>query len=181
MIRTGIVSLLFILTVGADCIGQDTLRPIAGTLDEITIEIQKRNSLAIIPVMINGKIRVNLILDPYCQSVILFGKRYARLLEKSKLALHGKSAKVRVGTRGPALSLSNYVSVGPVLGENLPILVVPNSDALNFFTSVHGVIGTEFFRNYDIEINRRLETMTIKRSQGEAFTQKIVQRPYPFQ
>jgi hypothetical protein len=163
------------------CRGQDAKQSVKDSVNEMTIEIQKRNSLAIIPVIINGKIKVNLILDPYCQSVILFGKRYQRLLEKSKAPRARRPLAIRLRRHDEALSVSNSISIGPVMGENVPILVVRNADAMNFFMSVNGVIGTEFFRHFEVNINRRMETMTIRKSRGQNLGQNFVQNQYPFQ
>jgi|GEM_PF-6529714 len=179
-ITRGVLLILILSAFFSECLAQAIESPQKDNTVETTIEIQKRNSLAIIPVVINNSLRVNLILDPYCQSVILFGKRYQRLLEKSKRPKDDHSRKFRKN-QGTVLSISNSVSIGPVMGENVPILVVPNADAMNFFSSVNGVIGTDFFKHFEIIINKRNETMTIKRSPGTDIGQIFVQNQYPFQ
>jgi hypothetical protein len=124
--------------------------------DTNTVEFRTRNSLVIVPVKINDTLRVMLAIDPHCTSIVLFGKKYERLLAASSpvsTLLPGKHSD------GP-VSLHNKIAVGPVVGENVPILVVPNSNPLNFFTSVHGVMGSHFFSMYDLHIDHKKQTLT---------------------
>jgi hypothetical protein len=128
-------------------------KPIA---DKNTIEFRTRNSLIIVPVEINDTLHVMLAIDPHCSSVVLFGKKYERLLEGSRPVSTQFPAKYEEGP----VSVHNKISVGPVVGENVPILVVPNTNPLNFFTSVHGVIGSHFFATYDFQIDHKKQTLT---------------------
>jgi hypothetical protein len=130
------------------------------SLNEITVAYRMRNNYYIIPVMINDTISVNLLLDPHCKAVILFGKRYKKLLEvkrKNHIKIAGKHG-------GAALqSLHNKISVGPAMGENLPIVILSNKNPFNFFTSVNGVMGYDLLADCEIIVDKKTETMIIRR------------------
>jgi hypothetical protein len=156
-----IIAFLFCINVHAFK-GLAQTRDTPDSLEQVTIDFVKRNSLVIVPVIINERVKVNLILDPYCQTVILFGKRYKKLVEKSKVKIRNRF--LWRGKDIEPISFDNSISIGPVVGENVPILVVPNSNPINFFTSVNGVIGTHFFGEFDLIIHKRTQTITIKRA-----------------
>jgi hypothetical protein len=156
-----IIAFLFCINVHAFK-GLAQTRDTPDSLEQVTIDFVKRNSLVIVPVIINERVKVNLILDPYCQTVILFGKRYKKLVEKSKVKIRNRF--LWRGKDIEPISFDNSISIGPVVGENVPILVVPNSNPINFFTSVNGVIGTHFFAEFDLIIHKRTQTITIKRA-----------------
>jgi hypothetical protein len=118
------------------------------TLPEGTIEYRTRNSLMIVPVKINDTLRVMLAIDPQCKNVVLFGKRYRRFFESSEK------------TQG--VMANNKIEIGALVGQNVPILIVPNTNPLNFFTCVNGVIGAHYFTGYELQINYRKQTLTIK-------------------
>src|SRR5687768_10840525 len=51
------------------------------SVEEITLQYRTRNGLIILPVKINDTLKVNLVIDAQCKSVVLFGNRYYKLLE----------------------------------------------------------------------------------------------------
>jgi hypothetical protein len=130
--------------------GADAERP-------MSVEFRSRNSLIIVHALINDTLRVNLALDPHCRSVILFGKKYSRLLEASLAIGRLHSFKDEAG---PPVFPHNKLSIGPVVGENVPIVVLPNANPMNFFASVNGVMGTEFFAGFGISIDAKKEIIT---------------------
>jgi hypothetical protein len=136
------------------------------TINEVTVPFRTRNNLLIVPFMINDTIKVNLILDPRCKTIILFGKRYKRWLRDKRRVSPENTLASESTPDGhpPHVSLHNKISIGPATGEDLPIVVVPNSSFFNFFTSVHGVIGADFLADYDVSVNHRAETITIRNS-----------------
>lgn len=151
----GVVFLMGILGWTCTCFGQEEA---SDSAREATVDFLKRRSLVVIPVVINDRVRVNLALDPHCQTVVLFGRWYERLLEGKK----GRAE--RNGAERPPLSLFNTISVGPVVEYNVPIVVIPNNNPVNFFTSVNGIIGTRFFNDFDLVMDRRKQTITIRAS-----------------
>src|ERR1044071_5938490 len=52
--------------------------------NEITVSYRMRNNMLVIPFMINDSVKANLLLDPHCKTLILFGRRYARKLHNGK-------------------------------------------------------------------------------------------------
>ena len=97
--------------------------------------------------------RVMLAIDPHCSSVVLFGKKYERLVNAS-LGISQKDAS------SEGVIPHNKISIGPVVGKDVAILVVPNTNPLNFFTSVHGVIGSHYFDNYNFRIDHKKQELT---------------------
>jgi hypothetical protein len=139
--------------------------------NEITVPYRTRNNYYVIPVLINDSLSVNLLLDPHCKSVILFGKRYQKLLERKRKNVERLNTS---GTkRTPLKSLNNKISIGPALGENISIVVLPNSNPFNFFTSVNGVMGYDILSDCEIIINKKEETMTIRINNQKNFTASV--------
>lgn len=128
---------------------------------EVSLQYRTRNHLVIIPVKINDTLKVNLILDAQCKSVILFGKRYHKLLEATRQKSGLQENKLS-DSKIEYISLNNKISVGGMLNENMPIVVMPNINALNFFTSVNGVIGYDFLSRFDVSIDRKTSTITFR-------------------
>jgi hypothetical protein len=132
-------------------------------VEESTIEFRTRNSLIIVPVVINDTMRVMLAVDPHCSSLVLFGKKYERMVRAS-LGIHSDDSP------SEGVIANNKISIGPVIGRNVPILVVANTNPLNFFTSVHGVIGSHYFDGYNLRIDHKKQELTftpaIDKTQG---------------
>lgn len=120
-----------------------------------TFEFRTRNDLIIVPVTINERLRVDLALDPHCKTMILFGTRYKKILNGKKKTSAEKGSD-------QYFSFHNYVRLGPASEENVTIVVIPNKDAVNFFTGVHGVIGTEMLSSYQVSVDRKKMLMTVK-------------------
>src|SRR4051812_38731006 len=87
------------------------------SVSEMTLHYRCVKNLIVLPVAINDSILVNLILDTGCRNLVLFGKRFQRLLKLNS----GKQIQFSgLGTGKPVhgfLSLSNSVSIHQVLGE----------------------------------------------------------------
>ena len=101
-------------------------------------------------------------MDTGCRNLVLFGRRFQKLFQ------HNPDKQVQfsgLGSRGPVrgfLSLNNKVSINLVLGERIPIIVVPNKGILSQYTEVHGVIGYEIFLKFEIELNPQARTITFR-------------------
>jgi hypothetical protein len=144
--------------------------PIAGfylpdSISEMTMKYRVVRQLIVLPFVINDSIRVNLVLDTGCRNLVLFGKQFQNMLafvNNKKVQFSG------LGSGGPVygnLSLSNKVSIQEVLGEKIPIVVVPDRNVLESFKNVHGVIGYDLFQKFEIELNPRLQTITFRPAQ----------------
>jgi hypothetical protein len=132
------------------------------SVNEMTLRYRTVRNLIVLPVVLNDSIAVNLILDTGCRNLILFGKRFQKLLKINP----GREVQFSgLGSGEPvrgALSLGNKVSIHQVLGERIAVVVVPNKNVLGMYTNVHGVIGYEIFYKFEIELNPRAGTITFR-------------------
>ena len=143
------------------------MRPSAGfslpdSVHEMTLKYRTVRGLIVLPVTINDSIHVNLILDTGCRNLILFGKKFkdlftmnsAKPVEFSGLG----SGRPVTGT----LSLGNKVSISDVLGKQIPVVVVSNSNLFAGYSGVHGVVGYDIFLKFEIELNASDRTITFR-------------------
>ena len=160
-----------ILIVGFISQAVKAQRAEADSTNEITVSYRTRNNLLVIPFTINESLKVNLLLDPRCKTVILFGKRYRKILRgKYRKNIEFKTPDEVNNISGP-VSYDNKISLGPARAENIQIVVVPNTNIFNFFTSVNGVIGSDFLSDYELVIHEQTQTVTIRPLQNKlAFT-----------
>ena len=135
---------------------------IPDTLQEITMRYRTVRGLIVLPMIINDSIHVNLILDTGCRTLVLFGNRFQKLLktEPNKMVQfsgygNGKSVFGRV-------SLYNKISMGGMLGENIPIVIAPNKNMFQNFGNVHGIIGYDILTKFEVEINPGNETIIFR-------------------
>lgn len=132
------------------------------SVKEMTLRYRSVKNLIVLPVVINDSVTVNLILDTGCRNLILFGKRFKKLFD---LTLHREVQFSGLGSGGPVhgyLSISNKVSIHQVLGEKIPIVVVPDKNVMSLYNNIHGVIGYEIFFKFEIELNPQTETITFR-------------------
>lgn len=135
------------------------------SVNEMTINYRSVKGLIVLPVMINDSIVVNLILDTGCRNIVLFGKKFQKLIK------HFPEQRVQfsgLGNGKPVhgfLSLSNKVSINEVLGENIPVVIVPNKNLFSQYVNVHGVIGYDIFLKFEIELNPAKQTITFRPAQ----------------
>jgi hypothetical protein len=122
-------------------------------IQEATFNYSTYNNLIVLPVTINGSIKVNLILDTGCRNLLLFGKKFEKLFET--LPNHPVTFS-GLGERPPLtgkLSLDNEVAIHSLLGKKIPIVILPNK---NFFMSrpnIDGIIGYDIFIRFEVELN----------------------------
>jgi hypothetical protein len=131
-------------------------------LTEMTLKYRTIRNLIVLPVMLNDSIQVNLILDTGCRNLVLFGKRFRKLL---KLNSEKQIQFSGLGTGQPvqgSLSLYNKVSIHEILGEKIPIIIVPEKNLFGAYHDVHGVIGYDIFVKFEIEINSKTQTITFR-------------------
>jgi hypothetical protein len=132
------------------------------SVEVMTLRYKAVKGLIVLPVIINDSIRLNLILDTGCRNLVLFGKRFQKLL---KLNPSRQIQFSGLGSGKPVhgfLSLSNKISIEQVLGESIPVVVVPERNVLGVYDNVHGVIGYDIFLKFEIELNTRAQTITFR-------------------
>jgi hypothetical protein len=131
-------------------------------VSEVTIQFQRKNNLIVLPVVINDSIKVNLILDTGCRNLVLFGKKFQKLLKTEpdkNITFSGLGkGKAIVGK----LSLNNKVSISTVIGELIPVVLIPQPNLFVEFPNIHGVIGYDIFVKFEIEINPRKQLISFR-------------------
>ena len=132
------------------------------SVQEMVLKYHTIRNLIVLPVTINDSVRVNLILDTGCRNLILFGKKFRKLLtinsaKPIRFAGMGSGAPIT-----GMLSLNNKVSVDDVLGKQIPIVVVDHRSIFSKYRNIHGVIGYDIFLKFEIELNARAKTITFR-------------------
>lgn len=141
---------------------------IPDSVQEITMHYKTVRNLIVLPMIINDSIHVNLILDTGCRTLVLFGNRFQKLLktEQNKVVQfsgygNGKPVFGKV-------SLYNQVSMGAILGVNIPLVIAPNKNMFQNFSNVHGIIGYDILTKFEIEIHPGNETITFRSAPNSA-------------
>jgi hypothetical protein len=140
------------------------------SVTEMRLNYRTVDNLIVLPVVINDSVSVNLILDTGCRNLVLFGKRFERFFSihyDRKIYFSG------LGNGKPAsgaLSLFNKVSISQVLGEQIPVVVVPDRNLFSRYKDVDGVIGYEIFLKFEIEINPVLKIITFRPAMRSAIS-----------
>jgi hypothetical protein len=132
------------------------------SLTELTIRYKTIRNLILLPVVINDSIKVNLVLDTGCRNLVLFGKKFQNLFNLDK---NRKVMFSGLGSGDPIfgfLSLSNRVTISQVIGERIPVVVVPSKNVWSQYSEVHGVIGYDILVKFEIELNPRKQTITFR-------------------
>lgn len=134
------------------------------SLQEMTLKFKSYDNLIILPVLLNDSNEVNLILDTGCRNLVLFGKKFEKILkvQREKPVIFsglGNGAPVK-----GHLSINNSVSIESVIGKLVPIVVVPEKNLFSQYPNVHGVIGYDIFFKFEIEINSRANTITFRKA-----------------
>lgn len=121
---------------------------------EMTLHYRSMKNLIILPVLINN-LPVNLILDTGCRNLVLFGKKFEKLL---KITPSHTVKFSGLGSGKPvygSLSLGNKITIQQVLGENIPVVVVGERNVFRPYGNIDGVIGFDIFFKFEIEINSK--------------------------
>lgn len=132
------------------------------SLLQVTLTYRNINNLILLPVVINDSIHLNLILDTGCRNLVLFGRRFQKLFNAEpgkKIQFSGLgSGRAITGS----LALNNRVTIGAVLGEHIPVVVIPNRNLFGSYPNIDGVIGYEVFTRFEIELNPVLQKITFR-------------------
>jgi hypothetical protein len=132
------------------------------SISEFTLKYRTEDNLIILPVVVNDSILVNLILDTGCRNIILFGKRFASMFSYQ----NGRTVQFSGMGSGKAvqgmLSLNNTISIGSVLGQMLPVIVVPDKNVMRNYSQVHGIIGYDIFSRFEIQLEPLKQLITFR-------------------
>jgi hypothetical protein len=135
---------------------------IPDTVHQITVRYKNIRNLIILPMVLNDSIRVNLILDTGCRTMVLFGNRFNKFLKTEPNRVVQFSG---YGDGNPVLgkvSLYNKISMQQMHGENIPLVIVPNKNMFQNLSNVHGIIGYDILTKFEIEINPGNQTITFR-------------------
>jgi hypothetical protein len=131
-------------------------------VSEVSLKFQSILNLVVLPVIINDSIQVNLILDTGCRNMVLFGRRFQKLFQtepNQKVQFSG------LGDGNPVhgkLSLNNKVSIQAVIGEKIPVVIVPEKNLFSSYANIHGVIGYDIFIKFEIELDPIQQVITFR-------------------
>lgn len=135
------------------------------SIKEMTLRYRSVHNLIVLPVTINDSITVNLILDTGCRNLVLFGKKFKKLMRLTD----GRPVQFSgLGSGKPVVgnvSLGNKISIYQVLGERIPVVVVSSKNILSSYNDVDGVIGFELFLKFEIELNPVERTIKFRPAQ----------------
>lgn len=135
------------------------------SIKEMTLRYRSVHNLIVLPVTINDSVTVNLILDTGCRNLVLFGKKFRKLLHidsNRPVQFSGLgSGKPVIGN----ISLNNKIAIYQVLGKRIPVVVVPSKNILSSYNDVDGVIGFELFLKFEIELNPIDQTIKFRPAQ----------------
>lgn len=135
------------------------------SLREISVSFRTFQGLVILPVVINDTVHVNLVLDTGCRNLVLFGER----LQKKVQVAPDKTVNFSgLGEGKPLkgrLSINNKVSICSILGESIPIIVVPDRNLFKSRDHIDGIIGYDIFIKFEIELQPLLKTITFRSAQ----------------
>ncbi len=132
------------------------------SIKEMTLRYRSVENLIVLPVLINDRVVVNLILDTGCRNLVLFGKKFKSLLdlEKNKTIQFSGLGNGKPVVGG--ISLHNKISIHQVLGERIPVVVVPSRNVLVPYRDIDGVIGYDIFFKFEIQLNPAEKTITFR-------------------
>ncbi len=129
---------------------------------EVTINYKTFKNLILLPVTINDTVNVNLILDTGSRNLLLFGKRFEKIF---RIEPERRIKFAGLGNGGPLsgkLALDNTVSIHALLGEKIPVVIVPRNSLFAGRPDVHGIIGYDIFIKFETEIDASNKLITFR-------------------
>ncbi|MDM1547627.1 aspartyl protease family protein [Empedobacter falsenii] len=140
---------------------------LAENVNKETISFQFIKNLVVVPITFNGH-QMNFIVDSGLKEIILFSQ-YDKTINKNNLRqinLKGLG-KDNADTKG-FFSSNNQIEIGKNYSSNNMDIIVIQDENFNLFSrlgiEVHGIIGSEFFKNYPIQIDYAKRKITIYKS-----------------
>lgn len=123
------------------------------SLEEFKMIYRTMDNLILLPFRVNDTLDVNLVLDTSCRTLILFGNHFGKFLP----SVPGKTVEFSgMGTGKPArgcVSLGNNLRMGPVTGENIPIVIVTQKTPFKSHMRIDGLIGYDIFTRFEVEVH----------------------------
>jgi len=146
--------LLFLIVFSKDVFA----RPRAGfylpdSVQEVSITFGRYKDLIILPVVINDTVQVNLVLDTGCRNLVLFGSRFRKYFATESQRSVQFSGLGDGQPKNGQLFLGNKVSIHAVLGEKIPVVVIPECSLFKKRDHIDGIIGYDIFIKFEIELN----------------------------
>jgi len=135
------------------------------SLREISVPVRAWQGLIVLPVVINDSVHVNLVLDTGCRNLVLFGDRFQKkvaVTDNNTVNFSGLGEGKPLKGR---LSINNKVSIHSILGENIPIIIVPDRSLFRPRDHIDGIIGYDIFIKFEIEFQSPVKTITFRAAQ----------------
>ena len=129
---------------------------------EVTIKFHRKMDLVILPVTINDSVTVNLILDTGCRNLVLFGKQFQ---QKFNLEPDRKISFSGLGDGSPVegkLAINNKVSIHTLIGESIPVIIIPDQNLFSAHSDIQGIIGYDIFIKFEIEFSLAKQWITFR-------------------
>lgn len=132
-----------------------------------TIQFQFIKNLVIVPISLNDE-QMNFIIDSGLKETILFSQ-FDQTIDKKNIrqvSLKGLGNN-SIETKG-YISMNNTLKIGKNYSSNKMNIIVIQDENFNLFSrlgiDVHGIIGSEFFENYPVNIDYAKRKITIYNS-----------------
>jgi hypothetical protein len=93
-------------------------------------------------------------------TIVHFYRKHKLIVVPATINETTRRASDAADAQNSSLLLHNKIAIGPATTEDISIAIIPNMDPMNFFTSVHGIIGFDLFRNYDITMDKKKQIIT---------------------
>ncbi len=132
------------------------------SVNEITFRYKNIDNLIVLPVRINDSEVVSLVLDTGCRNLVLFGKRFRKMLAGTDPRTITFSGLGRGKPVTGFITLENDVEFSAVTGKRIAIVVVPERNVFQNNPQIDGVIGYELFLKFEIEINFGQQLITFR-------------------
>ncbi len=147
----------------------------------VTIPIEVRNNLAVVPVSINERGPFYFILDTGVRTTILTEPMLAHLLDlefDESIFIYGLGGE---GIVAAALATGVDIRLPGIRGDNMNLIVIPE-DILMFSEifgfPVYGILGYDFFKEFAVEINYNNERMRLHRNQDYRISRRSEVVPF---
>ncbi len=147
----------------------------------VTIPIEVRNNLAVVPVSINERGPFYFILDTGVRTTILTEPMLAHLLDlefDESILIYGLGGE---GIVAAALATGVDIRLPGIRGDNMNLIVIPEdilmfSEVFGF--PVYGILGYDFFKEFAVEINYNNERMRLHRNQDYRISRRSEVVPF---
>lgn len=132
------------------------------SVEEFTMVYRTMDNLILLPFQVNDSLSVNLVLDTSCRTILLFGRHFEEALATVPEATVQFSG---MGTGKPVegkVSLGNLMRMGPITGENIPIVVATQKKPFKNHMKIDGLIGYDIFTRFEVEVHPYRQEITFR-------------------